>query len=190
MTVLRARYGDSGAEDDFVKIDPSTLGLIALTYDHAEIHEGNAFTVSQVSASNGLDIAAPLTFSVVTPNTTKWGHLIASADCNNPCILEIYEDNGVALEFNVSGGSSVTPKNRNRNSATVSGMTVKSGVTVTAAAVAARITTRVISRAGTNVFRQEIVLKQNTMYLVRLYTYTDNNEGGLSLDWYEHTSKH
>jgi hypothetical protein len=173
-------------------LDASTYALMTISYPHHEIHDGNAYTITQFAAKDALDTGSPLTYYVVTPNTTAWAHLWFQAELADGGYVEVFEDNGTAAEFDVSGGTSQTPINMNRNSSNTSGLTITYGATVTAADAAARIDVRVIGgkkAAGATASRQEFIMKQNTEYLFRLSTYADNNEGSLGLEWYEHTDK-
>jgi len=90
----------------------------------------------------------------------------------------------------VTGGSAVTPVNRDHESVNTSGATVTKGVTVTQATVDVLIESQAIARASSGGVRHEHKLARNTSYLVRATSYVDNNEGSLSIDWYEHTDKH
>jgi len=173
----------------YVGLDKSTRALLCIDYAHHEIHGGSAYTVSQKTAVNAFDITSPMTFHITTPNTAKYAHIIILGEANTPAYWELFEDNGVAANFNISSGSSVTPKNRNRNSSKTSKLTIKSGVTVTQATTDVLIDVEAIAKSAGGGERHEWVLKANTEYLVRATSYTDNNEGSLTLDWYEHTNK-
>lgn len=173
--------------------DITTWALVIITHLHHEIHGGNAYRVFQSVGTDAFDIAAPLTYHVTTPNTTKWPHIVWRAASTTESLLEIFQDNGNAAHFDVSAGDAVTPKNRNHNSANTSGLTVASGVTITQATVDVLIYSEYVgskkSEGADTGGRFEDVLKQNTEYLFRLTSVADNNEGSLGLDWYEHTNK-
>ncbi|GAF84061.1 unnamed protein product, partial [marine sediment metagenome] len=166
-----------------------TGAMKMIDYSHHEIHGGGAYTLSQRSAVNAFDIAAPMSFSIVTPNTTRWAHMVISGECNTPAFWELFEDNGVAANFDVAGGVIVNSINRNRNSANASGLLVTTAPVITQATVAALIASEAIAKSSSGGERHEFMLRQNTQYLVRATSYADNNEGSLSLNWYEHTDK-
>jgi hypothetical protein len=174
------------------EVDAATHALVVITHAHHEIHEGDTYTISQVTALDALDTGSPLTYYVVTPDTTDWVHLWFQAELSEGGYMEVFEDTGVAAEFDVSGGTAQTPINMNRNSSNTSGLTITYGATVTAATSAARLDAKVVGgkkSAGATAARHEFILKQNTEYLFRVSTYADNNEGSLGLGWYEHTDK-
>lgn len=177
----------TGASYQVPRMDPAMFCLQTINTPHHEIHQGDAYVCSQRTALNGFDIASPLTFYVITPNTVKWAHITILGEANTPAYWELFEDTGNILEFNVSGGVAVTPKNRNRNSTDSSGLTITIGATVMVAAAAALIATEAIMKASAGGERQEFILEQNRKYLVRATSYQDNNEGSLTLTWYEHT---
>ncbi len=170
-------------------IDGSTASLQTVDYPHHEIHGGSRYVLTQRTAVDAFDIAAPLSFYVITPNTTKWAHLVIYGDANAPAYWELFEDDGNASNFDVSGGSAATPTNRNRNSANTSGLTITTAPTITKAEAAVLISTEAIAKSSSAGTRHEWILAQNTEYLVRATSYVDNNEGSISLDWYEHTDK-
>jgi hypothetical protein len=173
-------------------LDASTYAQIGIDYQHHKIHDGNSYIITQRAAKDALDENAPLTYYIITPDTTKWAHMTAEINLADGGYFEVFEDTGVAAEFNVSGGTSQTPINLDRNSSNTSGLTITYGSTVTAATSAALIYTESIGGkkgAGSGATRLELILKQNTEYLARLSTHADNNEGSMELAWYEHTNK-
>ena len=167
--------------------DPSTGALVVLQHSHHEVHEGVAFVLSQRTAVNAFDIAAPLTFYITTPAGDEGLHLVISGEANVPAFWELFEDNGNAAHFDVAGGSAAVPLNRNRNSATVPLVTVTTGATVTQATADALIDTSAMGRAGGSE-RNEFILKPSTEYLIRATSYVDNNEGSITLGFYQHES--
>ena len=173
--------------------DITTWALVVITNLHHEIHEGNAYRIFQSLGTDAFDIAAPMTYHVTTPDTTKWAHLVWRAASTTESLLEIFRDDGNAAHFDVSAGDAVVPTNRNHNFPDASGLTVASGVTITQATADVLIYSEYIgskkSEGADTGGRFEDILKQNTEYLFRLTSVADNNEGSLGLDWYEHTNK-
>ncbi|MCP4493310.1 MAG: hypothetical protein GY820_39300 [Gammaproteobacteria bacterium] len=188
--IILARYGSGSGDIDEVRADSSSMALQVIDYSHHEIHGGSSYVASQRTAVNAFDIAAPMTFKIVTANTAKRLHLTAEGEANAPAFWELFKDDGNASHFDVTGGSSVTPTNRDHESTNVSGATITSGVTVTQATSDVLIETKAIAKASSGGDRQEHILERNTSYLLRATSYTDNNEGSFSLNWYEHTHKH
>lgn len=162
--------------------DPNSGRLCTIDYAHCEIHEGGAFTCSKTQdTTNG----ANFDFILITPNSSLQLHFTYEIDVEGESDFTIYEDA-------VTGtGTTLAIFNRNRNSATTSSAIVQTNpVTVT---------------TGTTLLRQfhvgsnqqfgggdrpthEIILKQNTKYLIRLMNATAlNNYMAVKLDWYEHS---
>lgn len=167
--------------------DLVTESINVVNYPHHEIHAGNAFEATDYDGD--VDIAGPKYWSIVTPNTTKWAHFT----------FFLFAEAGGTVEFfetptTPSGGSALTAYNRNRNSATTSGLTIRYNRSVVADG------TRIgLGRTGTSgnpakatggsvETRGEIILKQNTEYIIKYTTDADNNKVWLVLDWYEHTN--
>lgn len=169
-------------------IDEKT-GLQAIVQAmHHYTHEGKSFMLSLSSVLDAFDIASPLSFLFATPNTKEWAHMVVHGSANTSAILQVFEDTGVAAEFNVTGGSAVVPKNRNRNSLTASVMTVTHTPTITKAEAAALLHSKYAAKAGIEETFY-MVLKQNTKYLFRFLTVADNNEGSINLSWFETKDK-
>ena len=185
----------SGIKSGWRKLiaDVTSWALVIITYLHYQIHRGMAYKVFQSVGTDAFDIAAPLTYHVTTPDTTKWAHLTWKASSTTEALMEIFRDNGNAAHFDVSAGDSVTPMNRNHNFPDASCRTVASGVTITQATADVLIHSEYIgsrkSEGADTGGRLEDILKQNTEYLFKFTSIADNNEGSLGLDWYEHTNR-
>jgi len=152
------------------------------------IHQGDAYTCCLSTALDAFDKDPPMSFLVVTPDTPLRAHIQIHGSANLAAILEIFEDNSVVAQFNVSGGTAVTPVNKNRNSSNTSALTVTHTPTITAATVEARIHGRFAGKAGSHP-SFEFVLKQNTSYLFQFTSMDDNNEGSLNIDWCERVDR-
>jgi len=171
-----------------VRLDHKTGFLVLIDAVHHLIHKGNAYCLSQLKAVDAFDIASPMTYHIVVGTTPI--HLTMLADATSAATLELFEDNGNALHFDISGGSAVTPVNRNRNSANVSLATIKTGVTVTKATTDVLKYTRMINYTSGELEgsfqRLEWILAPSTEYLVKFTSIADNNEGSLAIEFYEH----
>lgn len=165
-------------------IDSATEVLQVIDYPHAEIHAGLHFFVK-----NWTDIASSSTYDilVVTPNTTKWPHLVFDFEFEAEANVIIYEGTTTSAD-----GSSATSFNRNRNSATAATTLVYTGPTVTATGtqIAAYKAGSGKGAGGTVRASGEAIFKQNTKYLFRVTNdTTSNNWFDYIIDWYEHTNK-
>ena len=108
-------------------------------------------------------------------------------------ILEVFEDNGVITDFDVTGGVQMIPFCRNRSLCcdSISDAVVHSGVTVTAATAAAALPTKRVGGllGGELSHKPCLVLNSNTKYLFRISTDANNNEGTLVLTWFNYICK-
>lgn len=151
---------------------------------------GEVFYVSVNTALNALDIASPITISIVTPNTAKLVSMSIIAIVTAGAILEVFEDNGVITDFNVTGGVQMIPFCRNRSLCCdhISDAIVHSGVTVTAATATVALPIKRVGGllGGEMAHRPCLVLSKNTKYLFRISTDADNNEGTLVLTWFDY----
>lgn len=175
---------DNGTKDVEAVGDAVTNAIVTLEYDHHEVHEGDSYVVSGTAT---LDSGGVLNVLIVTPNTTKWAHLLPIVVVNGgAATIAIYEDATVSAV-----GSAAEEINRNRNSANTAGVVVTTGPTVTGTGT--QIFTFTIGdgqQTGGEVRgTYEWVLKQNTIYLLRITSLANGNVVNYLLDWYEHTSK-
>ena len=165
-------------------IDASTQAQTTIDYEHHEIHSGSSYTADrEVNLANG----ASMDILLITPNTTKWAHLIYEIEAQAEMQFYIYE------APTATAGTAMTIINRNRN--------VTNPATVTLSHTPTGIT------PGTTIIRKyhmgagkafgggarsahEFVLKQNTKYLIRMTNLTvTTNWATIVLNWYEHTDK-
>jgi hypothetical protein len=189
------------------KKDRSTSADVVIDHEHHEVHAGSSFHVSYslTTASSDDDVTAIM---FKTPNSGKFGHMIATFSASNPAEAIINE--GPTLADSGDGSDKVI-LNRNRNSAKISSMqsledtpTVGSVTKMnetewTAVGVSAGTELEHIFLAGGDgpkavggVSRgtQEWILKHDTIYVFYLQnTGASANTHVISLDWYEHTNK-
>ena len=168
-------------------VDSATRSLQLIDYAHHEIHTGSHFfyTDSVLLASAGTQ-----DYLITTPDTTKWAHMIIVPDGSAITQFQLYE------ATDKTGTTAQTVQNRNRNSVTAAGVTVHKGVSGGSTdgtliwQYKGGAATGVSSRSSANVTRNnsEIVLKQNTKYILRITSGTNDNLTNVMLDWYEHTN--
>ncbi len=172
--------------------DKSTTGVNVLVDSHHEIHDGDAYLMSE---SYDLSVNDVLDIRITTPDTTKWAHFVPEFDTESEFQVWLYE---VATIETV--GTAFTPINSNRNSPNTSGLvfdvisntslananadTDVSGATTLSHA----FTGAGKKEGGGSTDRREIMLKQNTIYSFRA---SATAAGWLHIDfnWYESVSK-
>lgn len=166
------------------KIDQTTSGRASLEYEHKQVHSGDSWFVSYNASVND---TATLDRYIITPNTTKWAHLFWDVVGQALTNISLYQ--GASGTYNA-----VTAYNRNRNSALAN--TTIIGNPSGAVTAGTLIWTWTSGTAGpgparsTGASRQsgEIVLKQNTQYLLRCTSGANNNIITAYLTWYEQTN--
>lgn len=171
-------------------IERLTGYIATITSDHAYIHYGKAFSISLDLGS----ISSVYYVSLDTPaNTVGYIHFRPGSagittDANS-VEYKLYEN-----PTSYTGGSAYTPFNRNRNSSTVSGCTVKYGVTPTLGSAITIDNLQIgstgapNSRAGgSGGGNDEIILKPSETYI---FAFTPAGATNVSFNcfWYEETS--
>ena len=180
-------YGIQGGS-----FDKATRASTIIGYSHHEIHSGSHFYIEgYTTLGNDPGVDDTLYVKLVTPNTTKWAHFLWSINSSGILVTTLHED----ASGGMTGGSGVTPLNSNRNSSKASGITITSGVTVQTTPGT------LVSRAswGAEGFKSqigggqsrddEIILKQNTIYLRASTSSSAANIVQFKASWYEHTDK-
>jgi len=165
-------------------IDASTESLQVIDYAHHEIHSGSHFYIK-----NYMDLtnAQVFDFLAVTPDTLKWAHMLVEFNFEAEAHIQVYEGTTTSND-----GTTVTPVNRNRNSSTTPTVSIYHTPTVTdVGTLIAGYKTGSGNKVGGEIRgSNELILKQNTKYLIRLTNDTAlNNWVDYLADWYEHTDK-
>lgn len=171
--------------------DTTTNAVKTIDYPHNEIHGGSAFVCRSFV---DIDITKFYDIQVTTPNTTKWAHMTFEFEVESETIFWVYEN----VTINVAG-TALGCGNRNRNSATATGLVIK-GIANddladanadTAVAGATLLATGTLGagrrEGGTSHSEQEVILKQNEDYTVRFQA-TAAGYVNYKLDYYEHTN--
>ena len=166
------------------EIDDWTRAFATVTYAHHEIHEGDMYTTCNVT-----DLANGATVNILirTPNTLKWSHLLWDLDHELEATVTFYEAATVT-----ANGTELMARNRDRNSSNTAGTKIYVGPTVTAVGTQlCRVQQGAGNKAGgSDRAENEWVLKQNTVYLLRITNNTANNNLiSTRLIWYEHTNE-
>lgn len=185
---LKVSIYDEGGQP--ASIDDNTNTLQVIDYSHHEIHSGYHFEYCEVvdqALNNVYDIR------ITTPNTTKWSHFLFNLGAEAETEYFLYESVAITV-----AGSALTPKNSDRNSSNSPTLTLD-GISNTSVANAnldtnlagsVTISHGIIGAgrdAGFFTREQELILKQNTVYCIRIIA----NAAGYAnhcLEWYEHTN--
>jgi hypothetical protein len=165
-------------------VDDASQAVITIDNHHHEIHEGDAYFYSD---SVTLASAATQDYLITTPNTTKWAHMVVEMDGTAVTTFQFYE--GATR----TGTTLQTLWNNNRNSANTAGVTIHKGATGGADGTLMKAYSSGTSSGNSKMpstlgFGSEVILKQNTKYLVRITSGTAGNLCNINFNWYEHTS--
>lgn len=166
-------------------IDSSTNTLQIIDYEHHEIHSGSHYNYCDYSA-NSLASGAIIEFLMTTPNTTEWTHLAFEVYSATGCTIELFEG-----ASGIVGGTTITPRNNNRNSSNTSNVSlIRDPTSIASDGVRAAGFLAGAGRSSGFADRsKENILKQNTTYLVRITSTAAQNRISWCAEWYEHTDK-
>lgn len=180
-TQLRTTLYDTGGIP--ASVDDSTESLQVIDYAHHEVHSGSHYNICNYQRGNGINDL--IEFTVTTPDTTKWGHLTFSVYSGQGATIDIYEGTNTIV-----GGTTITPRNNNRNSLNTSVMTVlKDPTSLVDGVFAAGYLAGAGRDAGFASRENEYILKQNESYLFRITSLANTNDISWCFEWYEHTDK-
>ena len=184
---LNADYGKSsiiikGADKQPFSQDAMTNAITTIAYEHHEIHAGSHYYVQGFSTVASGD---SIYFSVTTPNTTKWLHMVF--DLTSSGAMSVYTYEGAT----VTGGTAVTPLNNNRNSSDTSLAILKANPDITSAGTVLDSAYVGAGQKGSGFDERnrELILKQNSTYLFIMKSGAATNYINYTGEWYEHTNK-
>ena len=176
------------AEQPIIQIRDFFTGYpVGVTSDHTYIHQAKGYELSGLSPS--ISAGSDWTISFQTP-ADKYVHLRPSGIASTANSLQMR----IAEGSTITGGSTATPNNRNRNSAKTSGMTIKTGVTLSVEGTVLQYfqvgtgTNASSARGGSaDASAEEWVLKRNTVYTFRFQNIgaTTATVAYYSMFWYE-----
>lgn len=169
--------------------DTTTRAFKIIDYEHYEVHEGSHFIYTQ--ADTDFDIADVVELLIVTPNTTKWAHMVFDVQAALNTNVKLYEDATHTIL------AAQTAYNNNRNSSIVNTTTINThnndgvdGSLIFEAqfGISTGGGANRIAGGGQSRGDREIILKQNAKYLLVVTSGTDNSTLLIKLTWYEHTN--
>jgi len=169
-----------------IRLDASTETMQVITYEHHEVHAGcHFFYTDSVSVNSD----AAQNYLITTPDTTKWAHFVFDIDGLGVTDIKIYEGGDRV------GTSGQTIFNSDRNSATSATTTIHKWTST--GSTDGNLIYSYKSGSDTNQSRttsqaehnEEIILKQNTKYLIVIASTTNSNLINCHLSWYEHTNR-
>jgi hypothetical protein len=176
----------SGDTQRDLRLDIATHTLQTIDYAHHEIHAGSHFMYTD---SVELDTSGTQDYLIITPDTTKWAHMMFDMDASAIAMFQLYEDSTHTSTDTQTAG------NNNRNSTDSATTLIYKGSTTDTSdgtlihAYKGGSATNQSRSASLARNDSEIILKQDTTYTLRFTSYADNNLFNLRLEWYEHTDR-
>jgi hypothetical protein len=157
--------------------------LVSTDVFHHRVHEGKYWTVTDYDGN--VQAAAPKYWHLKAPDTAIRCHTVMAIAVNDETLIELYE--APTLTGN---GTALTAYNNDRNSATAATCLFYNDPTVTAPGTKLQNdligTNNPKTRIGGNV-RQvtEIILKQNTSYIIKNTVTNNGTRVSFNLELYE-----
>jgi len=170
-----------------VAVDSTTLCLETVDHSRSAIHNGEHYYYSDYHdiVQNTVD-----EHLIITPNTTAWAHMSFEISSSaGQVIIELSEGATVS-----SNGTPESIFNRNRNFAANNTTLIYSAPTVLTqgtviGAAKFGVGDKKITAGEISTSESEMVMKQNTIYLLRITELNiANTTVNLSIDWHEHTN--
>lgn len=166
------------------KVDPLSQTLQIIDHAHHEIHHGeHFFLVDWVE----LDATETTEITFLTPSTGKEIHILTALHVTGQVEIETYEGTTATND-----GTLRTIYNSNRNSSNTSDTVIRQDPTIIAdGALLFRMSlgsgTNPANTVGAGTGRDdELIMMQNTKYLMRITSNTASNRISFRWFWYEH----
>jgi hypothetical protein len=161
--------------------DPISFIPIVMDFEHHQIHEGETFKSEDLQPSLGTS-TVKYAFTVATyAIPIRAPHMVIACDVYGGAVLvQIYE--GATF----TGGSAMTARNRNRNSAETPASSGTAGVTSTNGTLIDSFYAGAGAKtAGASRQSSEWVLKSNTIYRIDVIGQIAQTAAIVGLNWYE-----
>jgi len=172
LSKMRAKSGENTF--DYVRMDSITHALISETSIDSSINDGTHFYMEGYIE---LDTNDEYYVKLVVPDTNKLIHFLWIIDSGGVLTTEFYE----GASGGMTGGTSATPLNSDRNSDTTSVLTITQGVTApndtgtTISKVKVGGTSWKNVTGGSANSEEKIILKNNTTYCRKFLSGSDSN---------------
>ncbi len=171
------------ANNNVITVDESTRAIVFIDQEHHELHEGNYFTILCIDDLGNAEVYDML---IVAPDTTEWAHLVWEIEHELETLIQFYRDATysdigiIEPSFNRNGNSDNTATTLVYRDATITDVGTLVGTIQQGAGKKA---------GGSDRQSNEFILKQDTVYLIRITNLTANdNLVFIKLNWYERVS--
>lgn len=164
------------------QVEETTNSVKTITYSHAALHAGEHYYIKgteEIIKDSAKEIL------IVTPDTASWAHMTIGVETlDSTIIIELFEGTTTSAD-----GSEITANNRNRNVSDNNSTVIYDTPTITADGTllhTIRLGSGKTTGGGAR-DSEEIILKQNTKYLLRITEpNVANTHVNWNFDWYEH----
>lgn len=158
--------------------DPISNIPVTMEFGHHQVHEGETYRAQNAQASLGTNTVK---YRITVPSGGPSPHMVITVDVYNGSAKAV-----LYAEASFTGGSAVTPYNRNRNSTNTPTTTVTSGVTSTDGTAIETFYVGAGSKvAGTGRSDSEWILKTNRKYRLDVTGLGAGTEAIIGFGWYE-----
>lgn len=174
---------------EFLSRDSISSALEIIPSEHAKIHDGKMFEFTHATA-DGAGLTDNATLDVLlSVNASTYPHLIIGMFLGGLGQGYFYESPTIS-----SNGTEITPKNKNRSSVNVSGITVYHTPTVSDVGTelfsgrwlgTSSGPSGKINSGGEGFSQREWILKPSTLYLLRITARAADLQAHHNLVWYE-----
>jgi hypothetical protein len=167
-------------------VDGMTNALQTIDYSHHEIHASSHYYFFDAAT---IGSAETKDYLLVVPNTTAWPHITWVFDASTITKFDVYE----ATTMTGTTACCTQMFNNNRNSTGTAGMRIYTDASGTLDGTliwewSSGATSQQSRSPSASRNDEELILKQNTKYLVRFTSYAAANLANIHLTWYEHTN--
>ena len=179
MTTNAQVRGYTGSNFRYARLDALTRGLLSITHEENDIHEGKSFHA--IHNFGSINTSAIKYLLISTPNSTTLAHAKFYASVTGKATLELFENPTVS-----AAGTALTEFNRYRDSVAAAATTVITH-TPTRSADGTLLDIVVGTSASIAVGGGQYpwILKANEEYLLKITSLADNNTVVLHTDWSE-----
>jgi hypothetical protein len=194
-TTTSQTQGYNGTNWQNVRIDLSTRSFQTIDYAHHEIHAGSYYVVGHAAGSKG--DGDKINIYLKTPDTASWVHMFVRWSASGAAYMRVLE--GPTVTANTGTTQLVYNRNRNSNNTT----TVWNNATTPVQGSVMKDAT--VTNNGTMVYEEfsgaartfgaasrnseEIILKQNTVYIFEVESDAAGLVLDIDLDYYHHTDQ-
>ena len=162
-----------------LEFDNLFKAALVMQTEHHEVHEGNHYSICAVGVFSLNDTVE---YVITTPDTAEWAHMLFLVNTTAGFRLDVYEGSSSVVD-----GTPVVPNNNNRNSLNTSGLVILQDPTsITDGDLRVSLGGGNNQKGGITDRANELILKQNEVYLFRITSLNNNNTMAYCADWYEH----